>query len=323
MTTEIQNSNTQVPAKSTRPRTVADILINDDNFKRSLATALPKHLTADRMTRVCLTALRREPKLLQTKPESLMAAIMVCSQLGLEPNDPRQLAYLIPYKDETQLIIGYRGYIELAMRSGMVTSIQAMTVFEKDEFEYEQGLELKLRHVPYMGLEEPGKITCAYAIATMSNGSKAMVVVPRRDIERARLANPAVKAGRKSAWDEWYPEMAMKTAVRRLAKFMPQSPEFARAVEADEARSLRIDPSTFDPESVDMEPATTILAEAVDPKQVSEEQSENLGDRLAGKAAASNGGGKPEPVKTDMHPVEGKSKSDPKPKGQSRFGEES
>lgn len=312
-------ATTQAQAKPARPRTVADILINDDNFRRSLQNALPKHIPPERMLRVCLTALRREPKLLKTKPESLMAAIMVCSQLGLEPNDPRQLAYLIPYKDETQLIIGYRGYIELAMRSGMVTSIQALTVYEKDDFEYEQGLELKLRHVPYLGSDDPGPIKCAYAIATMSNGTKAMVVLPRRDIERARKSSSAVKGGHSSPWDAWYPEMAMKTAVRRLAKFMPQSPEFARALEADEARALRIDPMTFDPDSVDIEPSTPATAESDESE--SAPPAAQLDDKLAGKAAKANGG-----VKAEMKPAAAAPARDIQaetpPKGQSRFAEE-
>ncbi len=272
----------QVPAH--RPRNVAEMLLHDQGLRQSIGNALPKHITPDRMARVCLTALRRNPKLLQVKPESLLAAIMVCSQLGLEPNDPRALAYLIPYKDECQLIIGYRGYIELAMRSGMVNNIQAMPVYERDLFEYEQGMDLKLRHVPYIGDEKPGRVIAAYAVATMANGAKAFVVCPRRDIERAKAASSGVKSGRSTPWDDWFPEMAMKTAVRRLAKFMPQSPEFARALEADEAQSLRIDPVTMAPESIDIEPATI---EAIDDGEPTEAQAQaqDLGARLAQKAA--------------------------------------
>ena len=279
---QTHQQQTQVAAQ--RPRTVADMLLHDQGLRQSIGNALPKHITPDRMARVCLTALRRNPKLLQAKPESLLAAIMVCSQLGLEPNDPRQLAHLIPYKDECQLIIGYRGYIELAMRSDMVNNIQAMPVYERDLFEYEQGMDLKLRHVPYIGDEKPGRVIAAYAVATMANGAKAFVVIPRRDIERARAASSGVKSGRATPWDDWFPEMAMKTAVRRLAKFMPQSPEFARALEADEAQSIRIDPTTLSAESIEIEPAIVERIEDGEPTEA-QAQAQDLGARLAQKAA--------------------------------------
>lgn len=235
-------------AVATKPRTVFDVVTS---MKDQLALALPRHIPVDRMLRVVVTALRRTPKLQQCHQASLLGSIMTCGQLGLEPNDPRGLAYLIPYKDECQLIIGYRGYIELAMRSGMVKGIQALAVYARDHFEYEEGLDPKLVHRPYMGAEEPGEVVAAYAIATMPNDVKAVAVLPRRDIERARQASSAVKSGRPSPWDDWYPEMAVKTAIRRLAKRMPQSPEFAHAIEADGAQ-IRLN---LDTQEVQLEPA--------------------------------------------------------------------
>jgi recombination protein RecT len=300
--TTTPNGQGTAPAK--KPRTVLETLAGDERFKESLSNALPKHIPVDRMLRVCMTALRRTPKLLQTSPESLLGAIMVSGQLGLEPNDPRQLAYLIPYGSECQFIIGYRGYIELAMRSGMVTSIQAMPVYEKDDFEYEQGLELKLRHVPYLGTEDPGKVKCAYAIATMKDGSKAMVVIPRRDIDRAREAS---KTGQRGPWVDWFPEMAMKTAVRRLAKFMPQSPEFAQALDADENRA-RLNPMTMDLE-IEPNPIDGDTAPAL----AGSEQQASLSDKLNTKAAKTTG------VKTEMRPEPRDVKAEPVSDGGSRF----
>jgi recombination protein RecT len=309
--TNENNNQAAVATVAKKPKTVLDTLMSDDRFKQSLSSALPKHISVDRMLRVCMTALRRTPKLLQTKPESLLGAIMVSGQLGLEPNDPRQLAYLIPYKDETQFIIGYRGYIELAMRSGMVSSIQAMPVYEKDEFEYEQGIELKLRHVPYMGMEEPGKVKCAYAIATMKDGSKAMVVIPRRDIDRAREASAS---GDRGPWVDWFPEMAMKTAVRRLAKFMPQSPEFAQAIEADEGK-IRLNPATLDIE-IDTGP----IDGDTTPSAVATEQQAGLSEKLAGKAEKTKAAG----VKTEMRQAPREVVAEPvdQSQGPSRFSEE-
>lgn len=289
MSESVPETATAAGAVAAKPRekTIFDLVMGS---KEQLALALPKHIPVDRMLRVVITAMRRTPKLQKCNAMSLLGSIMTCGQLGLEPNDPRGLAYLIPYGEECQLIIGYRGYIDLAMRSGMVTHIQAMTVYEKDTFEYEQGLDMKLRHVPYMGAEDPGKVVASYAIATMPNGAKAIVVLPRRDIDRARLASSSVKAGRPSPWDDWFPEMAMKTAVRRLAKFMPQSPEFAHAVEVDGAE-LRLNAITSE---VDITPAEAEFEERVGGEEA-DAAGKSLGDRLAAKAAAvqSNGAGAP------------------------------
>lgn len=277
--------SSQVQTQETkRPQSVVEMLSGSSALRASIANALPSHITPDRMARVCLTALRRNPKLQQAKPESLLAAIMVCSQLGLEPNDPRGQAYLIPYKDECQLIIGYRGMIDLAMRSGMVENIQALAVYERDQFEYEQGLEMKLRHVPYLGTEDPGKLVCTYAIASLRGGSKAVVVMPLRDIERARKASSGVKSGRPTPWDDWYEAMAIKTAVRKLAKFMPQSPEFARALEVDDAQRLTINPLTLSPDDVDITPAMDIDGERVE--EVAQAQQQDIKSKLAAKVEA-------------------------------------
>ena len=286
-----ESARAATTAPANKPKTIFDIVLG---AKDQLALALPKHIPADRMLRVVVTALRRTPKLQKCNPLSLMGSIMTCGQLGLEPNDPRGLAYLIPFKEECQLIIGYRGYIDLAMRSGMVTHIQAMTVYEKDVFEYEQGLDMRLRHVPYMGTDDPGKVVASYAIATMPNGAKAMVVLPRRDIERARLASASVKANRESPWDDWFPEMAMKTAVRRLAKFMPQSPEFARAVEADGA-ALRLNSLTNE---VDITPADAEFEERGQGGE-GDGAEKALGDRLAAKAASVSGEAADKPMTED------------------------
>jgi recombination protein RecT len=280
-------TDTLRPVNTSRaPKTVAEMLSTDPRLMTAMANALPRHITPDRFARVMLTAIRKNPKLATCKPESLLAAMMTCAQLGLEPNDPRALAYLIPYGSECQLIIGWRGYIELAMRSGMVTSIQAQVVYERDQFEYEQGLELKLRHIPYLGMEDRGKLIAAYAIAVMSNGSKAVVVLSKRDIDRARASSSGVKSGRATPWDDWYDAMAMKTAVRKLAKFMPQSPEFARALEADDAKSMKIDPSTFSVDSIDIEAGSFDSSEESSATPAALAAVSDLEQKLAAKAAA-------------------------------------
>jgi recombination protein RecT len=267
---------TTLPEAGKKPRTVFDSLML---LKPQLQAALPSHITPDRMLRIAVTALRRNPKLQQTNQLSLFGAILTCAQLGLEPNDPRGLAYLIPYGQECQLIIGYRGYIELAIRSGMVASIRAYPVYSKDTFTFEYGLQENLTHIPYTGQVDPGNVLCSYAVATLKNGTSMFVVVSKGDIERARNVSSSGKRN-EGPWKDWYPEMAAKTAIRKIAKWLPQSPEWAHALEADESKAI-MNPETFE---VEITPDIDFPMEAQSDQKPNGKIS--LSDSLSDKAAS-------------------------------------
>ncbi|MFR1027701.1 MAG: recombinase RecT [Parasutterella sp.] len=144
-----------------KPKTKAPAIVQQvlsDQFKNSSALAVPKHLSADRMARIAATELRKTPDLLDTTPASFMGAVMQSAQLGLEPGSALGQAYLVPFnkKDqktgkwykECQLILGYRGMIDLARRSGQVLSLSAFAVHEGDDFSYQLGLHPDIHHVP-------------------------------------------------------------------------------------------------------------------------------------------------------------------------------
>lgn len=203
-----------------------------------IARALPSHVTPDRMTRIVLTAVRVNPELARCTAGSFLGCVMQCAQLGLEPNTPLQHAFLIPRRNKKNrngqkdctLIIGYQGYIELAMRSPRVRNIYGYAVREGDEFEYELGLDPKLKHVPGNGVDgksrEDGKITHAYAVAKLENADPAFVVLTRAEIDARRK-----RGGDKSfsPWDTDYEAMALKSGVRALWKWLPKTAEGARA----------------------------------------------------------------------------------------------
>lgn len=205
-----------------------------------IARALPRHISPDRMARICLTALRTTPKLTECSPASFLGAVMSCAQLGLEPNTPMGQAWLIPRKGrngmECTLQIGYQGMIDLARRSGMVASIYAYAVREGDDFQYELGLDPKLRHVPSSAaLREQQPITNVYAVAKLKDGDPIFVVLTRAQVDERRKRSAASSAG---PWVTDYEAMALKTAVRVLFKWAPKSAEVARAIEIDEAPEI-------------------------------------------------------------------------------------
>lgn len=205
-------------------------MLLDPKFKRQMAMALPKSLTADRLTRIVMTEFRKTPALMRCDQESLFGAIMQCAALGLEPGSALGHCYLIPYGKQCQLIIGYRGMIDLARRSGQIVSLSAYCVHEADDFHYELGLHPDIHHIPSASAAN-SPVTFVYAVAVLKDGGAQFEVMSRAEIEKVRAAS---KAGKSGPWATHWDEMAKKTVIRRLFKYLPVSIEATRAVEIDE-----------------------------------------------------------------------------------------
>jgi len=217
---------TNLPAK-TKVETIRDLM---NKAKPQIEMALPEHMNPNRMLRIAMTSIQQTPKLLECEPKSLVAAVIESSQLGLEPDGILGYAYLIPYGKKAQLQIGYRGLIDLAFRSGRVTKIYAQVVHAKDEYEVTFGLNPILKHIPTSD-EDEGEIIASYAVVHFKTGEPDFEWMWKKDVDKIRAKAKAAKDG---PWVTHYTEMAKKTAIRRLAKRIPLSPEFQRAAVLDE-----------------------------------------------------------------------------------------
>lgn len=210
--------------------------------------ALPKHMDADRMARIALTTIRTNPKLLECSVPSLLGAVMQAAQLGLEPGLIGH-CYLVPFKNgktgqtDVQFIIGYKGMIDLARRSGNIESIYAHAVYSNDTFEYEYGLHPKLVHKPAM--TERGEFIGAYAVAHFKDGGYQFEFMPKEEIEKRRKRSKAANAG---PWVTDYEEMAKKTVIRHMWKYLPISIEIQQQAAQDEVVRKDV---TAEPEPVE------------------------------------------------------------------------
>jgi recombination protein RecT len=204
-----------------------------NTYKGEIARALPKHLNADRLARIALTSFRQTPALGKCDPRSVFASVIQASQLGLEPGLLGQ-AYLVPYGNQCQLIPGYQGLIDLALRSGRVVSLQAHAVHDKDTFEYELGATPMLKHKPSMA-DDRGPIIAFYAVAKLSNGEPVFEVMSRSDVDK--VMHKSQSKGNSGPWKDHYEQMGRKTAIRRLFKFLPKSVEMAQAMTLDAVAS--------------------------------------------------------------------------------------
>lgn len=244
-------------------------------FLDRIKQSAPAHVKPARMLRTFVQATSRTPKLLQCNMRSVLGAMLTCSEVGLEPNTLLQHAFLIPFERskwnpqtrqreslgfEVQLIFGYPGLLDLAYRSGHVTSVHADVVWKADEFSFSYGTDAHLRHVP-SGRHEPTEVPLwAYAHASLTNG-QAFEAMPWADVQRVRnqtqgfqaalrakeqgdkAAKPYVPASWSEApWVKHQEAMAKKTAFRSLSKWLPKSVELAGALALDEQQ----DHSTVD-----------------------------------------------------------------------------
>jgi len=233
----LQNkANSNVSKKEGKPKTITQWI---EAMKPEIEKALPNVITVERFARMALTAIRVNPKLGNCKPVSLMAALMQAAQLGLEPNTPLGQAYLIPYGDEAQFQIGYKGMIDLAHRSGEFKSIYAHEVHENDEFDYQYGLHQDLKHKP--AAKDRGEVIGYYAVYHLQNGGFGFVYMSKEDVENhAKKFSQAYKKGWSSPWKDNFDAMAKKTVIKKLLKYAPLSVEFSRQIAQDETIKTEI-----------------------------------------------------------------------------------
>ena len=197
-------------------------------MRPSIAAALPSQIPAERFVRTVSTAVQLQPELLECDRKSLLLPTLRAAHDGLLP-DGREGAFVI-FKDRkagtkaAQWLPMYQGLLKKVRNSGELAGITAEVVYERDQFDYELGDQPRITHKPALG--ERGKPVAAYAIAHTKDGFIHRAVMPVEEIERIRAVS---RSGQNEfgPWSQHWGEMAKKTVIRRLAKFLPQSTDLA------------------------------------------------------------------------------------------------
>ena len=227
-------TTTQAVAK--RQGTALDYL-NNEKFKSQLASALPKFLDTDHFVRSAITEFRLNPQLAECSVPSVLGYFMQAAACGLEPASMLGQCYAVPFRNgktgqrECQFIVGYRGMLSIARRSGEISSVVAECVYEKDEFSIEYGMEPKLIHKPYIE-GDPGAFKGAYVVVRFKGEGVDPVIkyMPKAEIDKRRNRS---KAGSSGPWVTDYDEMAKKTVFRSVFKWLPISIEQIQATTTD------------------------------------------------------------------------------------------
>ena len=210
MTTQIQKPDAYLSIKTALEKN-----------KQAMAEVIPSYLSPDRLLSLALLSIRKTPALQECPVSTLLGCVVEASRLGLELGGALGQAYLIPFKEKgqpmAQMVIGYRGFVELMRRSGDVSSIRAVVVHQRDHFSLREGLEQVIDHVPCLE-GDPGPLRFVYAVAKFSkSGDYQAVFLTKAEVDATKARS---RSGQFGPWVTDYEEMAKKTAVRRLAKLM-------------------------------------------------------------------------------------------------------
>jgi recombination protein RecT len=220
------------------------------NLPAKIEQVLPKHLNLERFMRIAFAALVRNPELQKCTPFSVMECLIRCSEVGLEPDG--RFVYLVPFKDKKStpprvictFILGYMGMIQIARRTGELAEIQVEAVYEKDLFEYQYGTTKFLRHIPYDGAGDRGKMIHVWSFVEMTNGGKDFRVWRKDKVDEIRGRSRSKDNG---PWVTDYEAMAKKSIFREHFKWLPFSVEVQRAVSSDDDQAIDIETEIVKP----------------------------------------------------------------------------
>lgn len=214
-----------------------------DSYKQSvLPDLLKKHnIEPAQFVQIVLSEIKKNEKLQQAfleNPSSMFASILAGAEIGLIPSDMLGQFYLIPRRIENRMtvtpMIGYKGLVNIILRSGEVTKVHTECVYEGDEFEPIYGLEPNIIHKPNFSKPRSSEtLKFVYAVAKLKSGDYQFCVLSKNDIIKIQSLsryNNELYFNDKKDPNMW---MVKKTALMQLSKMLPKDYYGNKAVELD------------------------------------------------------------------------------------------
>lgn len=253
------------------------------NRKRMVALAPRSTGNPERIFQIAFQNIAYNTDLLLCTQESLIGGVFEAIKLGITLGGPMQEGWLIPFKEhgtpKATLIVGYMGYRNIIDRAGSVIDMQPRAVHVKDEFDYWFGDQPRIMHRPKVATPtQRADLRAVYVVANLRKGGRQTEVLELEEVDAHRARSRAKNSG---PWTTDFVPMAMKTAMRKISKYLPKSNELlARALDLDEKADLGHDQQFEIPEGM------TIMDEG-DPGKPTGSPMDRLKDSIgAGKTAA-------------------------------------
>ena len=215
--------------------------------KKVLPDLLEKHgISVPQFVQVVMSEIKKNEKLLQAfmeNPSSMFASILAGAEIGLIPSDMIGEFYLIPrnlkqsdgkYKMSVTPLIGYKGLVNILLRSGDITRIHTEVVYEGDLFEPVYGLEPNIIHKPNFDVPRvASKIKYAYAVAKTKSGEYQFAIMTRAEIEGVKGLSKYendLYFNDKMGINRW---MERKVVLTQLSKMLPKDYYSKKAITMD------------------------------------------------------------------------------------------
>ncbi len=208
-----------------------------------MAAAWPDENTRSQFCSIALGVAVRDQNIADCTMMSKLVALNECCRLALIPDRNLGHAYLVPftnrradkidgeYPKEVQLIIGYKGRLLLARRSGHVTVVETGIVYTNDHFIFQRGSHPLCEHTPHflLGKKQQGDMLCVWGTVKMRGEDARHIDCMSMD-EIMKIKRRAKSSSRpNSPWNEDFDEMARKTMSNRLMKMHSASAVESRA----------------------------------------------------------------------------------------------
>ena len=198
----------------TPARTIED-WVESENIKQKFNEVLDKGAPA--FVTSILSLVKSTPQLAAADPKTVISAAMTAATLKLPINPNLGFAYIVPYKDTATFQMGYKGYIQLAMRTGQYKTINASVVYEGqiEDVDFVTGEIIR-------GKKKSDKVVGYVAYFELINGFSKMVYMSHEDMMRHAMTYSQAykydkKNGKKSSvWTTNFEAMGLKTVLKQL-----------------------------------------------------------------------------------------------------------
>jgi len=270
------NKNPQSTAITTRPK--FSELVRSDKIQTMINGVLGDPKTATRFISTISSVVANNPVLQECDPNTVITSALVGEALQLPPSQQLGYFYLVPFDDRKNnrkvatFILGYKGYIQLAIRSGLYSDIDALEIREgeylgkdpdtgRPRFKFIEDDEKRealpiVGYIAFLELKTGFKKVIYWPyekmLAHADTYSKAFNANTYRDVKEGKFKGEEWKLS--SFWYKQFDEMAKKTMLRQLiSKFGIMSVEIQTAFERDTTFADDYDKPTYeerDPEKV-------------------------------------------------------------------------
>lgn len=250
----------QTPANNAAKKSVSTMLnalLDSEGYRKRFDELLGKR--APQFISSIISTVNADSKLQQAfvnAPVTVIQAALKAATFDLPIDTTLGYAYIVPYNNkkedgsyqmEATFVIGYRGMLQLAMRTGCYEKINVVDVREGELKRYDRLTEdVEIDFVEDEDARETLPIVGWCGYFRMTNGMEKTIYMTRRQIERHEEKNRKGKYMGKG-WRENFDSMAAKTVLRRLiGKWGLMSIDYQRADAATLAAAQAIATGRFD-----------------------------------------------------------------------------